>query len=212
MTCLPNTSDDPERCPTSDDILPQLLTLLPPGLAWQTTALDTPIRWGFFKAFADVLADVEAFICLVIKEFFCATHELTHNWWLLDYGLPDSCDPYPDVCVKIMAQGSANCAYWQNVAASAGWSIQCGRINVSTVGCFQVGCGIIGYQDLPSVVRIQISLSQSPSYQAGSTKIATAGCFQAGQTLGCGPNIYPLQCLLDRIMPAHAQVIYEVIA
>jgi len=212
MTCLPNTFDDPERCPTSDDIVAQLVALLPPGLAWQTTALDTPIRWGFFKAFADVLADVEAFICTLIKEFFCQTHTLTQDWWLLDYGLPDSCDPYPDVCAKVMAQGGANCAYWQNVAASAGWNIACGQSIFATTGCAQAGCAQAGNSVARGSLLIIVFLSSSPAFQQSFTHIARAGCVLAGQILGCGPDIGPLVCLLDRILPAHAQITYEVVS
>ena len=129
-----------------------------------------------------------------------------------EYGLPDACDPNPDLCAKVAATGGADCAYYQAVAARGGWSIQCEPL-FSAI-CFQFGLfqfGNVGFggQGGASTIRIIVDLENSPAFQGLIQTQPQFGAFQFGNTLNCAPDITPLVCLLDRILHAHVVVIYQ---
>ena len=46
----------------------------------------------------------------------------TRDVWEAEYGYPDACEAYENLCEKVTAVGGANCAYFADVAARRGWS------------------------------------------------------------------------------------------
>ena len=185
-------------CPTLDQTHQHLLALLPQGRAWRSPnggPEPASTMWKFWRAIATPVQALEARLCALRAEFFCATASETRPLWLADYGLPDACDPYPDLCTKVAASGGQTCAYITALAAKAGWSVSCRPIGSDPLGS----------------LRLRINTAASTAYAGPLQKKFTAGCGLVGQSLGCSPDIGPVQCLLARILPAHLQIIWETV-
>ena len=193
-------------CPTADQEMAQLVQLLPRGKAWET--LIGGVRYGFFAALRDILLAFDAMCCTLLREFFCATTTLLESAWMAEYGLPDACDPYPDLCAKVAAIGGATCADYEAIAAGIGWSIACLGPCTSPAGSIQAGMAV-GNPPGPGVIELLVSISNSPA--AGPQLIpANAGCYAAGAPNDCGYDLTPLDCVLQRVVQAHAEIIYVI--
>lgn len=185
----------PDPCPGIDDIHFALLATLPRGRAWRTRHGQPEagtVLWKFWRAVASVFAVLEARLCALREEFFCDTTSETYEAWLFDYGLPDVCDVYPDLCTKVAAAGGQTVAYFVALALRAGWVITIARTAAAEI-------------------TITINRSASPAYVAPSptATVSRANRFRAGQKLSCaGLNTLPVSCLLARVLPAHLHVIY----
>jgi len=244
--CRPRLSWD--LCPAADEVLAYLITLQPRGRAWETHdggPFPGSLRWRFWNAIAGVLAYANDRICKAREEFFCASADEHLDVWHEQYGLPDGCDPFPDLCLKVAAQGAQRCEYFVEVAARAGWTIDCvsaweacgGRAgdqagsqadyygaDLPMAGQFQAGKQL-GCDEqsaaFPSAtagamesatLTIIVYLESSPSYEPATALEPQAGSLQAGESLGCGDNsLEPLQCLIERIAPAHALILYRTV-
>ena len=181
-----------------------LVDLLPRGVAWASARRDGSVMARFFRALARPLAAVEARVCDLWFEFFCHSASETRDWWLIDHGLPDACDPWPDPCVKRRSIGATRCADWAAAAEAAGWSLACelrdacgGRAGEARVG-FRAGTPWLG-----PILVLTVDLAASPAMTAPRRRPMRAGGYRAGQAVGCGPDISALQCLLERLIPDH---------
>lgn len=213
LACGPGRGAD--ICPTLDECHGVLRDLLPRGRAWDAARREGTTLWRFWRALAHLFQFINARICAASEEFFCSTANETRDGWLIEYGLPDDCDPFPDLCTKVAAIGGTRCDYYAAVAARAGWSISCdeGSDGCGTMaGCGKAGAAVAGRRPGPSQLRIIIHLDESPSYQAPTVPRAQSGCIKAGQRLSCGPNVSPVICLIERVVHAHLNVTYEVAA
>lgn len=238
MPC-PNPLQGPFRCPEFSDLLPQILALLPRGRAWQSrdggpapfydapfdsatfdsSTFDTESRPGsvlyrFWSAVTDVFAFLHRRACDLRMEFWCATHRETHAEWMAEYGLPDACDPFPDLCTKVAALGGTRCEYFSEIAARSGWRIACedmtARCNGARATCARAGRARAG--GLPRQLcqlRIVVFTSESPSFMAPRYRLPRAGRLRADHRLACAPNLSPLLCVLERVVPAHVSVVYQ---
>lgn len=224
-------------CPNKADIFRNLLPLLPRGRAWQsdeppgqvfTVTMAQPgmmqsgmfqqltrppsVLHRFWASVANVFAYVNGRFCDLKKEFFCATASETLDLWNLEYGLPDSCDPFPNLCAKVAAIGGVGCNYYQQVAADAGWSITC-QPQLSAIcaefGLFQFGSGGFGGEGGVSTILVAVDLEDSPAFQGRLQAQPFFGALQFGNNLNCAPDISGLQCLLDRIVRAHVAIVYQ---
>ncbi len=224
------------RCPTRLQIFRQLLQLLPRGRAWQTgeptgqaftetmaqpgfaqpglfQTLDRPlsVMHAFWSAVADFFYGLTQLLCALRLEFWCATQTQTTDLWMAEYGLPDACDPTPDLCTKVAAFGGTRCEYYSDVAAKAGWSIECANVFsaiCAMAGAFLAGQVGAGGQGGAANIQVIVHLSDSPAYLGRIATLPLAGNFQAGKPLACLPDISALVCLFDRIVPAHVVVNY----
>src|SRR2546421_695582 len=140
MTQCANARPAPMRCPTRDEILNSALALLPQGRAWQSNeggpavgydigfdpggyqdnGFQAIFRQGsilrrFWKSVAGLFSFLNDRLCALRLEFWCATHVETHDLWMAEYGLPDACDPFPDLCTKVAAIGGTRCEYYAEV-------------------------------------------------------------------------------------------------
>ncbi|NEW96652.1 hypothetical protein [Rhodopseudomonas sp. BR0G17] len=227
----------PLRCPTLEESITATLGLLPRGRAWPARDLGLFARYwqwlfarpegvppasypagyvqiGFFAAIGAVRNFVEKRLCDLRLEFWCATQTETRDLWMAEYGLPDACDPFPDLCAKVAALGGATCEYYTEKAAAIGWSISCG-VNDEQCGA-QAGCAYVGDAITGGVARaariyIDVSLGDSPAYAGAYFPPPIMGCLYAGDVLACEPDITPLVCLLDRIVQAHIEITYRII-
>ena len=59
--------------------------------------------------------------------------------------------------------------------------------------------------------RITIDLAASPSYQRYVDIEPLFGLMFYGDSFDCGPDIEALKCLIRRIAPAHADLIFETV-
>jgi len=240
MTSCPQTVSAPFVCPTLEQTAVALCANLPRGAAWPVNdgggtiarflawlqALNGSVpaisEWlpgyvqaGFYVALAAVKNAVEADICALKEEFFCATASKTLDLWNEEYGLPDPCDPGADLCTRVSAVGGSQPSYFESVAAQAGWSVMiandagfCG----SQAGSVFAGGFTAGGGEVSLGLTITVSLENSPAFAGGAEAIQPlAGLLLAGMTLNCPPSIGALQCLLERILPAHVPATYVTI-
>ena len=225
------------RCPTFEETRAGLLALLPRGRAWQSNiggpepyhdaafdprafdaeSFDTEDRSGsvlfrFWSAVSVVFDYAHQRLCALQLEMFCATANETRDQWLVEYGLPDPCDPFPDLCAKVRAIGGARCDYFRNIAAAAGWSIDCtdtSYICGARAGCARAGCAKPG--NAHSVdFSVIVDLGASTSYGGLKQTPPRAGLLRTGLPFACPPDISPLACVLERVVPAHVRLHYIV--
>lgn len=237
MTTCETSRPAPFRCPTLDEIMAGLPAVLPKGRAWQTheggplpgseiafepagfeadgfaTRYRKPsILRRFWKSIAAVLVFVNARLCDLRLEFWCATHKETHDLWMAEYGLPDECDPFPDLCTKVAAIGGTRCEYYAEVAARMGWSIECVEATFdcgSRVGFSRAGKAKAGSPQHAATLKVIVHLASSSAYHGGRALKSLAGRMRAGRRQSCGPDFSPLLCLMSRVVHAEIQVAYE---
>lgn len=227
--------------PTLNEVTEATLKLLPRGRAWQTSeglpprsleaafnpeafnpeafaATEAPgsVIWQYWRVLAEMAWFFYVRLCALREEFWCQSIVETRDEWMIEYGLPDECDPFPDLCVKVSAVGGTRCEYYAEVAARAGWSIDCVE-ELGSCGS-RVRCGRIGFKRVGSttgrgMLKIVVYIDQSPAYQpVGRFSSNRMGHRRVGRRLSCagGPNLLPLQCLLSRVIHAEIFTSYEV--
>lgn len=187
--------------------------------AWLKALGGFPVSWptgfvqaGYSAAISAVRHYIETRLCALRLEFWCATKAETNDQWLIEYGLPDPCDPFPDLCTKVAAIGGTRCEYYAEIAARAGWSIACTAIDDdcgTALGDFEIGCASLGGSIGAATVLITVFLNESPAYVAPLESGPFIGNFQIGGSLACDPDITPLKCILDRVVHAHIVTLYE---
>jgi uncharacterized protein YmfQ (DUF2313 family) len=239
MSCE-TVTDDPFRCPTKWELWRQILALLPRGRAWQTHTVEhesiistEPSQVGVFQightglgsepsterltvlqqywaAYAEVLEYLHQRACALLEEFFCSTASETRAEWGTEYGFPDACEPWNNLCDKVRATGGSSCAYLASLAARIGYVIEC--TDCASDGA-DAGCAEAGLSSpcvcTPNRIVIRIDTSKSPSFQAATP--FEAGAAVAGCTPPCPVPPEAVVCLIERFKPAHVRAIYEVI-
>ena len=238
-----------DACPDLDAMRDQVFALLPPGRAWQTHdggPWPGTRLYGFWSAVASLRAYFNARMCAMREQFFCATADEMRDIWLAQYGLPDDCDPFPDLCAKVQAIGGARCEYFQAVTQRKGWVIDClagedqcgarfGKTRFSVIAPGhksdlprfrrtrfgrRLGCAAVPVRTGGArfgrasalTLRIRVHTRSSSAYVAPTTRLPRLGRMRFGQKLSCAStSLSGLQCLMERIAPAHAQIVYEVI-
>ncbi len=209
MTCQP-LSPSLDICPDQAQITTQLLALLPRGRAFNThegpPQPNTTI-WKFWNAVAAPFAWLNQRICDLRREFFCATASETVDLWLQEYGLPDGCDPFPDICVKVAALGGVTCSYYQAIAGYIGWSITCAANCTYDAGEIEAGMNA-GAAYSPATLIVSVDLEASPAYVAQQVYGPVAGFLEAAMPISCGPDLTSLDCVLERIVHAETQIVY----
>jgi len=217
MTCASRAAA-PLRCPTKEECLRSALALLPFGRAWDNHdggPRPDSILYRFWLAIAELMEFVHARWCALLPEFFCRSAAETRDLWNAEYGLPDPCDPFPDLCTKVGAIGGASCSYLQALARSAGWEIECRETQDdacgSQAGCAEAGCAMPGGVLQTGGLTFVVHLGDSPAYAGKTLQLPFAGAMGAGAALTCEPDISSLQCLLSRVLHAHLDVSWIVI-
>jgi hypothetical protein len=266
-TCSTNPPA-PLQCPTLEQSIAATAMLLPRGKAWPANdramlpnflawladlvGIPAPAAWppgyvqmGFVAAVGAVRNYLEAQLCALRLEFWCATETQTNDEWMAEYGLPDDCDPFPDLCAKVAALGGRRCELYQELCAANGWIIDClaepaclgvgypalpqtafqsnafqdnafqqgdtsGPLtpNGAFAGCIAASNILVGGSASACEIEIIVYTEDSPSYQGGAQTPFLASRIFAGMPISCPPDIVPLQCLMERIAPAHVIVNY----
>jgi uncharacterized protein YmfQ (DUF2313 family) len=229
-------------CPTPTDILNATLALLPRGRAWQTEeglppdgavpgfapgafsdAFSTQTsRFSVLRQYWQAVSEVFSFmtqrVCALRLEFWCQTETETNDLWLKEYGLPNACDPFPDLCAKVAAIGGTRCEYYQFIAERAGWSLECvDGLNLCGVragsGLAKAGFAQPGRPKTAGYIYILVDFPNSPAVAATyRNRLPMAGRVQAGRRLTCAADAQDfasLECLLARVVHAEIQIVYE---
>lgn len=227
-------NERPFHCPTLFESFIATCALWPRGRAWPVSDGTTPVSFwswiagltgvpaswptgfvqsGYSAAIAAVRNYIEARLCALRLEFWCQTQSETHDQWMIEYGLPDACDPFPDLCTKVAAIGGTRCEYYQEIAARAGWTVRCVTIDNdcgAVMGCAEMGCAQLGGTTGSAYIAVEVDLDNSPAYVAQIDNPPYMGNFQMGFSLACEPDITPLRCILDRVVHAHLVIEYIV--
>jgi uncharacterized protein YmfQ (DUF2313 family) len=190
-----------------------LAALRPRGEAWRNgdfDGLSGSVMGQFFAGTAACFAAADARLCDLANEFFCSTAVETRDLWALEYGLPDGCDPFADVCEKVNAVGDTTPEYVIAAALRRGWSITINQVFVSGIEDCVAGCGLAGAMICGASQGVAwfftVDLAASPSYVASAGTAPLAGLMLSGDSLDCPPDIGSLTCLVRRIAPAHADL------
>jgi len=232
------------RCPSPADVLNATLALLPRGRAWQTNegypqpeavpgfnpaafnpdgfstqTTKASVLRQYWTAVAAVFSFLTTRICQLRLELWCATQFETRDLWMKEYGLPDACDPFPELCAKVAAIGGTRCEYYQFIAERAGWRLECfDGLNICGAragsGRARPGCMRPGRPQSAGFMRVVVDIGNSPAVsKTFINKTPRAGRLKPGRRLSCfasEADIAPLECLLARVVHAEVEIIYEV--
>ena len=233
------------RCPSPADVLAATLALLPRGRAWQnhdggpseesvpgfardgfddegfsTTRTKASVLRQYWTAVSQVVYFITLRICQLRLEFWCDSHSETHDLWMQEYGLPDACDPFPELCAKVAAIGGTRCDYYTFIAERAGWRLLCfDGANVCgarpKAASARAGRARPGRPQSAGFMRVVVDIGASPAVSVGfHNKTPKAGRLRAGRRLTCFAtlaDIAPIECLLARVVHAEVEIVYEVI-
>lgn len=193
-----------------DALQAQALALLPEGPAWPRE--PSAVMVSFWRAMATPRQKTLQRFCTLLNEsVLCDAVELLGDYET-DYGLPDSCDPSASsrniaerqtaLCDKANGKGGQSIAYFEGVAARLGYDVEIEEMRGAIAGLSECGgadvCGdetlrfwwtmrIIG----PRVTWAECGLAEAGDYLA---EIAIAD---------------DLECRIDKLMPAHTELIFS---
>lgn len=195
-----------------------LAALRPRGDAWRNGGADDlagSVMGQFFDALGAPHAAMNARLCALIDEFFCSSAVETRDLWALEYGLPDGCDPFADICEKVNAVGDTTPDYVIAAALRRGWSITIDQVfttraEAGVAGVARAGVARCGARSGVTWF-VTVDRSTSPAFVSPRFRTLRAGRARAGQFIACDPSLDPLTCLVRRIAPAHADLIFAAV-
>ncbi|MET3892770.1 uncharacterized protein YmfQ (DUF2313 family) [Bosea sp. OAE506] len=195
----------------------QIAAYRPRGDAWRHgghDGIEGSVMGQVFAAFGAAMGPTERRLCALIDEFFCSSAVETLDLWALDYGVPDGCDPFADVCEKVNAVGDSTPEYAEAAALRRGWSIAIAQEWIvapqsCVMGIGQMGAVRMGAQQ-GVAWRIAINLAASPAYAPAAIQ-PLMGLTRLGLGFNCPPDVEGLRCLVRRIAPAHADLIFTTV-
>jgi uncharacterized protein YmfQ (DUF2313 family) len=208
----------PMICPTDEAVASAIAATRPRGAAWRNgghDALGGSVQGQFFAGLGKAFGPTHRRICALVEEFFCATARETLPEWGIEYGAPDACDPFADICEKVNAVGDSTTAYAIAAALRRGWSITIREEFIvgsqdAAFGPRCFGAAIYGAQQGVAWL-ITVDLAASAAYVTAAGRPPIYGLHLFGDQLSCPPDIEPLKCLMRRISPAHADLSFETV-
>lgn len=202
-------------CHTDAEVAAWVAALRPRGDAWRHgghDGLDGSTMAGTFAAFGAAFGPTERRFCDLIDEFFCSTASETLDLWALEHGVPDGCDPFADVCEKVNAVGDSTPAYAVAAASRRGWSVAITQDYITVVEDCSMGFGLMGSMIMGAeqgvAWRIVVNLAASPAYTGPAGTGPIMGLMLMSDVFDCVADFEGLKCLIRRIAPAHADLIF----
>lgn len=205
-------------CPTQEQMLAAVMALVPRGRAWQTSpfaSAEDTVQRRFWAALADIAFQGNSRLCVLVNEFFCETASETLDLWALEYGLPDACDPFADLCAKVDALGDTTPDYAEAAALLRGWSVSIEQQFITASMSGYAGLGMAGASTVGAeqgvTWLVTIDTDSSPAFEGVGEGIPYAGLMMAGEAMACTPDIDSLECVLRRIAPAQVDLVFQTI-
>lgn len=205
-------------CHSDEQVAGQIATYRPRGDAWRNgghDGLEGSVMGRVFSAFGAMFGPTERRFCALIDEFFCSTAVETRDLWAAEYGVPDGCDPFADICEKVNAVGDSTPAYAEAAALRRGWSIAIAQDFITVVEDSCMGMGLMGTTIMGAeqgvVWRVTVDLAASPAYLAPAATGPIMGLMLMADVLDCDTDFEGLKCLIRRIAPAHADLVFTTI-
>jgi uncharacterized protein YmfQ (DUF2313 family) len=184
----------------------QLQALLPSGLAWPQDPDSTLAK--VLAAMAEELARVDSRTLQLIEEADPRTaYELLPDWERV-CGLPDTCtgtgaqtiaERRAAVAAKLTARGGASIAYFQALAEHLGYTVRIDVFRPFMCGRSRCGDALNGPATVRHYWRVTVTGPRFTPFRCGAS--------QCGDSLGKISRAADLECLLNRLKPAHTQVI-----
>lgn len=196
-----------EFIPTESDACLMFMKLMPRGRAYGTHDLasgpGSSAIWQFWCALATEWVVVERMVVDMVDEAFCAYSITDRDGWKADYLLPDEEDVYgDDVCAKVYRPNGVNLDEYQRIAEAIGWDILELRFlkgddddYPGVVSTLLVRASI----DSPIIPEIRFL---GIDFILGTSPLGSVGVPEA---------VARLTGLYDRIVPAHVDLIIEVV-
>lgn len=188
------------------DYLSQLQALLPQGPAWPRDAGATLTR--LLQSMADELARVDGRAAQLLEEADPRTTlELLPDWERVA-GLPDPCiagiattlaERRAALVDRITAEGGASKPYFQAIAERLGYQVEIARFSPFICGLSRCGDPLNGAPSVRHYWRVRVIGARLTQFRAGASQI--------GDRLGKLTRATDLECLLNRLAPAHTTVI-----
>jgi hypothetical protein len=207
-----------DLCHPDADIGRQIAAYRPRGDAWRHgghDGLEGSVMGQVFSAFGAVYGPTERRVCALVDEFFCSSAVETRDLWAVDHGLPDGCDPFADLCEKVNAVGDGTPAYAVAAALRRGWSIAITQEFITRVEDCVAGCGLAGTMisgaEQGVTWLVSVDLAASPAYVAPAATGPIAGLMLMGDAIDCDAGSDALACLIRRIAPAHADLVFTIV-
>jgi uncharacterized protein YmfQ (DUF2313 family) len=206
-------------CHTDAQVAGAIAALRPRGDAWRHGGHDElagSTMGSWFGALGAAFGSTERRFCALIDEFFCSSAVETLDLWALEYGVPDGCDPFADICEKVNAVGDSIPAYAVAAALKRGWAITIVEEFITIVEDCSMGMGLMGTLIMGAeqgvLWRVTIDLSDSPAYAVPAATGPIMGLLLPGDVLDCDTDFEGLRCLIRRIAPAHADLAFSTIS
>lgn len=206
------------NCPTDADMAAALAALRPRGDAWRNGGGDElagSVMGRFFNALGVAYGAAHRRICDLVNELFCSTANETIDAWQRDYGLPDACNPLANVCDKVNFVGDTTRASVIAEALQAGWVITIAEEFIfaaedSLFGAGSFGPVIFGAEQ-GVLWAVTVDIAASPAMNDPQYQPPLFGLQLFGDAFACAPDVWPLECLIRRIAPAHADLTFTTI-
>lgn len=198
----------PDGCGAgADAYLTQALALLPQGRAWPRD--EDALLTRFWHGVAGKLAVVQADACalLNVESYPCASLDLLGDWERV-LGLPDPCvtaaltviERQLTVCAKLATQGGQSRAYFAAVASALGYAITIEEFRPFVCGLSACGDPLFGGHDTRFYWRVRVPGPRTTRFRTGISR--------AGERLLEIARAEDLECVLDRLKPAHTVLLF----
>lgn len=194
----------PTLTATSIEYQQQLIDLLPPGPAWNREAEGVMAK--VLHGFSEVFTRIHNRALELISEADPRTTIELLTAWERVAGLPEPCIDFPTtiqgrkdaLLEKITRRGRQDRQYYVDIAASIGFAITVTEFQPFVVG-MTVGQPIFGQ-------------AWRWAWQVNAPEESVTFTMRAGQPVGSPLRVWgnePLECVINRLKPAHTHVIYQ---
>lgn len=189
--------------PTLDDCFQHLIALHPRGRAFQTNdVITTPQGESIFREFwygvATVWCDFEAKMLQMLADFNCATTGDDADLWAADY--EDECGLASfNLCLKVQESAGGdtqNIAFYNNIAVTMGYSATFEWLKGDHTA----------YPGKYSALLVTVDSANSPAFSG-----VIVGEAVVGEAVLGGVGVELLECILQKIVPAHIELIFVVV-
>lgn len=189
-----------------------LLQLLPLGYAWTRAAGSVLAR--LLAAVGDALAAAHGRIDGLIAQSDPRQARAMLPEWEATVGLPTACQPAlaptvqqraAEVHAAWVATGGATPAYFVAVAAAAGWTVAITEFRPPRLGVMRMGDEMVG-------IAASHHWLATVTTGGGVPGFFTMADNQFGDPFAWAGRTGPIECLFNRLKPAHTRVFFKYVA